>query len=238
MIHSARIAEILGGVLSAAAFATKLATKLAAALAFATSAAAAEQHSSNALVTQAHELELAKTVEWRRLVHYFPSSRSPSGIESHVDDERFFLADDGKTNPQSELDSSIVQLLSSDHASLVSNDESPRCRFVAREQWLRNKLDLTEIPVPTYCTKFQDWLQRVKPHTVTLIFPASFINSPSSMFGHTLLRIDPENIDSNSDWLSWSLNFAADVGEDDSLTAGYAFKGIAGAYDGKFHSVP
>ena len=190
------------------------------------------------LQNRALQLDLANSVEWRRLVHYYPSSRSKTLIESHVDDERFFLASDGKTNPRAELLATIEQLLSTDFAPSSKTDSlSPHCRFVARTLWLREKLDLSYAPVPPQCIAFHDWLKRVKPHTITLIFPASFLNSPSSMFGHTLLRIDPENIDSDSDWLSWSLNFAADVG-DDAVTAGYAFKGIAGAYDGKFHSVP
>ena len=191
------------------------------------------------LQAQARQLRLADSVEWRRLVHYYPSSRSKTSIESHVDDERFFLASDGKTNPEAELLASIEQLLSEEPVlSESAKTLSIQCRFVARSLWLREKLDLAATEVPAQCTEFHDWMERVNPHTITLVFPASFLNSPSSMFGHTLLRIDPENIDSNSDWLSWSLNFAAEVGEEDSFTPGYAFKGIAGAFAGKFSSVP
>ena len=148
------------------------------------------------LQAQARKLRLADSVEWRRLVHYYPSSRSKTSIESHVDDERFFLASDGKTNPEAELLASIEQLLSEEPVlSESAKTLSIQCRFVARSLWLREKLDLAATEVPAQCTEFHDWMERVNPHTITLVFPASFLNSPSSMFGHTLLRIDPENID-------------------------------------------
>lgn len=52
-----------------------------------------------------------------------------------------------------------------------------------------------------------------------LVFPAAYLNSPSSMFGHTLLRIDQADVTSNNTaLLSYALNFGAYIeGMDNSI---------------------
>ncbi len=197
-------------------------------------------HASDAsparLLTQrALAADLHQSKVWRQLLHYQSSSRSPSGIESQVDDPRYFLATDGKFNPQAELLATIDALFIK--ADLTVTDKHPSCRFVSREAWLRDQLKLPSVAVPDACALYHDWRGVVGSHSMSLVFPASYLNSPSSMFGHTLLRLDPENIDDSSEWLSWSLNFAADTGSE-NFSAGYAFKGIAGGYAGKFNSIP
>jgi len=187
------------------------------------------------LFQRALAANLHEETTWHQLLHYRESSRASSGIESQVDDSRYFLASDGKINPRSELLASIKSLVTSSDLSV--DDNHPRCRFVSREKWLREKLSLPMAQVPEECALYRNWRAEVGSHSMSLVFPASYLNSPSSMFGHTLLRIDPENIDQGSEWLSWSLNFAAETG-DENFSAGYAFKGIAGGYAGKFSSVP
>jgi hypothetical protein len=73
----------------------------------------------------------------------------------------------------------------------------------------------------------------VRPARVTLVFPAYHLNSPSSMFGHTLLRLDPPDEPGWSDWLSFSVSFGADItSQDNSLL--FAWKGLSGGYPGRF----
>ena len=71
-----------------------------------------------------------------------------------------------------------------------------------------------------------------------MIFPAAYLNSPSSMFGHTLLRIDQADVQSNKTaLLSYAINFGAYIeGSDNSIL--YAWKGLAGGYPGLFALVP
>ncbi len=202
----------------------------------ASSYAAEPVSSSNSPLLQkaiASNLHLEKV--WTQLLHLQKSNRSPTGIESQVDDARYFLARDGKNNPRAELLASIDALLI--NVEDVIADDHPRCRFVSREAWLRERLNLPAEAVPEQCISYYEWRGIVGTHSMSLVFPASYLNSPSSMFGHTLLRLDPENIDESSEWLSWSLNFAADTGSE-NFSAGYAFKGIAGGYAGKFSSIP
>ncbi|MBC7366736.1 MAG: DUF4105 domain-containing protein, partial [Undibacterium sp.] len=78
----------------------------------------------------------------------------------------------------------------------------------------------------------------VAPHSAVMIFPAAYLNSPSSMFGHTLLRIDQADVQSNKTaLLSYAINFGAYIeGSDNSIL--YAWKGLMGGYPGLFALVP
>ncbi|MNF64385.1 hypothetical protein D3C84_461130 [compost metagenome] len=71
-----------------------------------------------------------------------------------------------------------------------------------------------------------------------MIFPAAYLNSPSSMFGHTLLRIDQADVQSDkTSLLSYAINFGAYIeGSDNSIL--YAWKGLMGGYPGLFALVP
>jgi hypothetical protein len=72
-----------------------------------------------------------------------------------------------------------------------------------------------------------------------MIFPAAYLNSPSSMFGHTLLRIDQAGVQKSDKTalLSYAINFGAYIeGSDNSIL--YAWKGLMGGYPGLFALVP
>jgi hypothetical protein len=62
------------------------------------------------------------------------------------------------------------------------------------------------------------------------------MNNPASMFGHTLLRVDPEDDGSGADMLAYAINFAAETGTDGG--ASFAIKGLTGFYSGYFSVIP
>ncbi len=109
--------------------------------------------------------------------------------------------------------------------------------YPARTRWLREQLQLSDLPQPA-CGEFDAWFKDIAPHSSVLIFPAAYLNSPSSMFGHTLLRIDQADVQSNNTaLLSYALNFGAFIeGMDNSIL--YAWKGLMGGYPGLFALVP
>lgn len=72
-----------------------------------------------------------------------------------------------------------------------------------------------------------------QPKAATLVFPAAHNNSPASMFGHTLIRIDSRP---RSDLLSHAATYAAVA--DDRNNFLYAFKGIFGFYRGYYSNLP
>ncbi|RLA40699.1 MAG: hypothetical protein DRQ64_04075 [Gammaproteobacteria bacterium] len=73
----------------------------------------------------------------------------------------------------------------------------------------------------------------VNVESVVLVFPAHHLNSPSSMFGHTLLRLDPAAGREHSDWLAYGVNFGANIPQGDNSFL-YAYKGLSGGYPGQF----
>ncbi|MFJ4376428.1 DUF4105 domain-containing protein [Pseudomonas japonica] len=174
---------------------------------------------------------LATDPYWIALGHY--ETGKLGGWRSYVDDERFFLADDGAHHPDRELAATVRALY--EPASL--GDRHAQCVYPARTRWLREQLQLSELPTPD-CAEYTRWLQDVAPHSAVLIFPAAYLNSPSSMFGHTLLRIDQADVQSNETaLLSYAVNFGAYIeGNDNSIL--YAWKGLMGGYPGLFAFVP
>src|SRR5690606_22368685 len=174
---------------------------------------------------------LAEDPFWISLGHY--ERQNFGGWQSYIDDEDFFLAVDGARAPLAELRATLEGL----HADPALADAHPQCRFPSRTRWLRQQLALDELPA-VECTEFAAWYADIDPHTTVLVFPDAYLNSPSSMFGHTLLRIDSAaTADSGTALLSYALNFGAMIeGMDNSIL--YAWKGLAGGYPGQFALLP
>jgi hypothetical protein len=170
---------------------------------------------------------LSKDPYWHTLLHY---KNTLSGFHSLVDDPRFFLAPSGKYNPQAELEATLRSLFSQEE----HDKRHPVCRFIARYHWLadRLKIDPSRLPVPD-CRPFLETMDQVKPASVTLIFPAAHINSPASMFGHTLLTVDTA---SKSRLLAQSINYSAVTRE--TFGPLFAVKGLFGFYPGYFSMLP
>ncbi|MCT7654286.1 DUF4105 domain-containing protein [Oceanimonas sp. NS1] len=75
------------------------------------------------------------------------------------------------------------------------------------------------------------------PEGMTLVFPTAFMNNPSSMFGHTLLRVDAKDQTRNKELVAFAINFAAEPETQDN-PALFALKGLAGSYPGRFTVMP
>jgi len=182
------------------------------------------------LQTRIQEQQTWQSAEWLNLLHYSDDGGTTADYSSDVNDRRFFLAADGGINPEAELLATVAAFYRTD----VSGDEHAQCRFVARLDWLKQKLSIDASTLPVvHCNSYIDWRKHVNSDHVTMVFPAYNLNSPSSMFGHTLLRLDSAKDEGNSRWLSTAVNFGANVTEDDNSIL-YAYKGLAGGYSGIF----
>lgn len=175
--------------------------------------------------------QLANDPFWISLGHY--EARKLGGWRSYVSDDKFFLAPDGAQHPDAELRATVQAL----YAPANLGDKHPQCVYPARTRWLKAQLNLNDLP-KVECAEFTQWFTDVAPHSTVMIFPAAYLNSPSSMFGHTLLRIDQADVQSNkTSLLSYAINFGAYIeGSDNSIL--YAWKGLAGGYPGLFALVP
>jgi hypothetical protein len=188
------------------------------------------QQIQNSRIQQAVSKKLWQQTEWLNLLHY---NKEFSHYVSQVDDTRFFYAEDGSKNPKIELIETIKHL----YRETDNHNQQTQCQFVARTEWLIQQLDIDKNNLPKVnCDEYLEWRQLVQADSVALIFPAYHLNSPSSMFGHTLLRLDNSD-DTKTDWLSYAVNFGADIDNSDNSLI-YAYQGLAGGYPGIFISEP
>lgn len=161
---------------------------------------------------------------WLTLVHYQPDTWG-SGFTSQADDPAFFLSDDGKHSPEQELKATLAAI-----QQPGTGNQHAQCRFPARTTWLTSQLDLALPDVD--CPAYEAWTETLNTETVTLVFAASYLNSPSSMFGHTFLRLDPPQDDDETNLLlANTISYAADAEAHDSEIL-FAYKGIFGGYPG------
>ncbi|WHZ24056.1 MAG: putative outermembrane protein [Nitrospira sp.] len=185
------------------------------------------------LIEQTRSARLADRREWHLLLHY--RANLFGGYTSEQDDPGFFMAPNGKTDPQAELDATLTQFFSAD---LVGRSkQSAQCAFVARYAWLKEQLNFDPTKLtPIRCERFERWIEEFHARSVTLVFPAAFMNNPASMFGHTLLRIDQEGQTAQTRILAYTINYAADVPPEEGVA--YPVRGIFGGYRGYFSTIP
>jgi len=188
----------------------------------------------NELISQARQIRLADSTEWHKLLHYQPSGDG-SGVISQADSDNFFNAKDGKYNAEAELEATLAAFFSS--RKETDTQQNPQCAFIARYHWLKSKLHFDPQRLPEHsCNRFESWYQAINPAQITLIFPAAYLNNPSSMFGHTLLRVDMPHQDERTRLISYAINYAAETAETNGVI--FAVKGITGGYPGYFSIMP
>lgn len=172
------------------------------------------------LINKARQLNLASKKYWRILLYYKGSSI--------ISSEEFFLAKDGDSNPQAELDATIKSIFSPPF-----DDNSTLCRLPARVKWLKYQLNLTDSDIPqAECKAFKKHLKYLNPKNVSILYTNQSFISPQSMFGHVGLKINRDNSDN-----IWSnghvVSFA--VGLDDIISSPAALiKAITGRFKGHF----
>ncbi|MDX2347218.1 MAG: DUF4105 domain-containing protein, partial [Nitrospirota bacterium] len=185
------------------------------------------------LISRAKTTELADQRTWHLLLHYRPNVTG--GYTSQADDPDFFLSTNGKNDPYAELEATLRAIFSSN--KIGSLHQSAPCAFIARYHWLQSQLSIEESRLPPFhCEHFSHWYRELKPLGVTLVFPSSYLNNPSSMFAHTFLRIDQEGQTEETQLLAYSINFAAQPTTD--LGIMYAVHGLTGGFQGRFSTKP
>jgi len=238
VLHKLMLASVLAAVIAPCAYADS--EWLAASqkgdydLAVALASADTDDTALAQLLAVADEKNLAQNSQWRAFIHYKPALGGR--WLSQVDAPHFFMSEQGKRSPKAELDATLAAFYS-------DNAKAPLrltayCRFIARRHWLSEQLGDAAVLLPQKkCPEFERFENYLAADTLTLIFPTAHPNSPSSAFGHTLLRIDRKDQRPESRLLNMSINFAAEVPPGVSNTA-YAVKGLAGGFAGKFRLLP
>ena len=171
---------------------------------------------------------LANTPYWHLLLHYEPA-HTASGVRSEARSSHFFLASNGRDNPLAEL-TALAEAITD---STAGNDHAA-CRFPARAHWLYTQTGLGQ---PSFnCPAYDEWRELVNPEQATLVFASDYLNSPSSLFGHTFLRLDAPGQTEDTRLLAYAVNYAAQADAKNPFT--FAFKGLSGGYPGLFSLMP
>ncbi|MCU4424184.1 DUF4105 domain-containing protein [Acinetobacter sp. WU_MDCI_Abxb74] len=173
----------------------------------------------------AEQQNLDQDITWQRLMY------ANKNHKSDVTYSGYFISENGKNNLKEELKADISALFMP-----AQDNQSIRCKFPARSQWLIQKVGIQENELPQVkCSEFENWIGQIKPHKATLIYATDFMGNPSSMFGHTLLRLDPKD-QQQLNLVSYAVNYAATVAGNDNWS--YAWKGLTGQYPGEYSLMP
>ncbi|WP_447507555.1 Lnb N-terminal periplasmic domain-containing protein [Acinetobacter lactucae] len=173
----------------------------------------------------AEQQNLDQDITWQRLMY------ANKNQKSEVTYSGYFLSKNGKNNLKEELKTDISALFMP-----AQDNQSIRCKFPARSQWLIQKVGIQENELPQVkCSEFENWIGQIKPYKATLIYATDFMGNPSSMFGHTLLRLDPKD-QQQLNLVSYAVNYAATVAGNDNWS--YAWKGLTGQYPGEYSLMP
>lgn len=180
------------------------------------------------VVREAWRLKLHEERSWKALLHY--GKTFTGGYRSKIDDSRFFLSPQGRNNSEAELEATIRSFF----ISSEKDGQNSACRFPARYAWLTEQLQIDSSQLPAIsCSERDASLKAVDAKSAVLVFPVGHINSPASMFGHTLIRIDGS---SKSNLISYAVNYSA--ANTDSNGLQYAWKGLTGMYKGYYSLMP
>ncbi len=183
-----------------------------------------------ALVELALMLQLEHAPQWRYLLH------QPAGgdrARSRVDSAHFFLGAAGQTDPRAELVASIRALYGATNDPATS---AAICQFPARWLFLQRALGLDSAATLPPCPAYRRWRAEVGAERVTLVFASAYLGNPSSMFGHTLLRLDGSAAHQSSPLLAYAVNFSAQAPAQPGI--GFAWRGLTGGYPGRFGLYP
>jgi hypothetical protein len=186
------------------------------------------------LVDAARARALAERREWHNLLHYKPDLLG-AGVHSLADDPGFFNAATGKTEPAAELEATLAAFFTP--GPDTDARQPAQCRFIARYRWLKEELGFDARRLPeAECRRYRAWRAALDPHEITLVFAASYLNNPGSMYGHTLLRIDARGQDERTRLLAYAVSYAAATDETSGLV--FAVRGLFGGYAGQFSVAP
>ncbi len=164
--------------------------------------------------------------EWQTLLHY---KRNLIGRwVSQADGQGFFFAEDGKFNPEKEMIASVKAMMDETRTVDIRH---PQCAFPARFQYLKKVFNIN--PKKVECKDYAWWRANLPYHSVTVIFASYYANNPSSIFGHTFLRVNSSDKKSISDY---GVDFSAMTDTDHGVE--FAIRGVLGGYIGLFNMKP
>lgn len=179
----------------------------------------------DALIAEAGQLQLAGHPTWRGLLHVEPGTR-----QSKVTSADFFLAPDGRSNPEQELAASLAAFF----APIGGKpDEHAQCRFPARFRWLGTQLPALNAAPAAACARLDSWARLAALESVSMVMVSGYFGNPASSFGHLLLKLNNGANPPGLSLLDLGINYGALV-PDGEATPVYVLRGLFGGYAAGF----
>ena len=126
------------------------------------------------------ESAIYNNVEWLNLLHYH---KGKSVINS---DSTFFLSNVGYKDAKEEYLATLKAIFNPADA----NDNHAICRYPARFNYIVNSLNLSKNDFPEpHCSDYQEYQDKVPFDKIYIVFAAENNQTPTSMLGHTFLKI-------------------------------------------------
>ncbi|MDN5801190.1 Lnb N-terminal periplasmic domain-containing protein [Psychrobacter sp. AOP22-C1-22] len=213
---------------------------------------------------QAKTGNLAQHATWRRMLYFIDDKKGLFGKnkgKSLVDDQDFFLSDNGQQDSAAELDALLAALAQemtqgappaadesnneakshdstaqTTSSSAISNSpvlsSSVLCRFPARVKWLTDSLNVDISALNASCPELDGWMKELAPEQLSVMFAQEYLDNPISAFGHTLLRIDSKASAADFSQIHHAYALNDTVdGDSDDSFLIYAIKATSGGYD-------
>lgn len=177
---------------------------------------------------------LGQSNEWQRILYYVP--RWTFKRDGMIDTPGFYLSKDGLSDPVAELQATIAALEApvptdpNNHAS---------CLFPRRLKYLKKNLKSHHLNLPNLdCKNYREWREAFPITGASLVFSSNYLNNPSSMYGHTFLRLHRKSLDGAlpSPLLDYAINFAANPTTENPVL--YPILGLTGRFFGTFSLMP
>lgn len=175
------------------------------------------------------DAKLSDSPKWLKLLHY--KKNLFKHYQSEADGSSFFLHPNGKTDPEAELKRTIEVF----SETLAPAEEHAICRFPLRYRWLNAQLGFPWKANLDGCKSLAQYRSKVSAKKVSLVFSSYHLQSPSSAFGHTFLRLDKYE-DNETEMLDYGVSYAANASEKNPLL--YILKGLFGGFKGEFSVLP
>jgi hypothetical protein len=159
---------------------------------------------------------------WLALLHFSGSHSSAAPGAP------FFLSSRGHEDPAAEKAATVRYF--------DEHPEEAACRYPARAIALGRSQERGREGDSLLCQRWQKWNRALSAKGIELVFAAAFINSPSSMYGHTLLKFPRSGKTEGEELLDYTLNYGAETG----TAAGFAYvlAGLTGGFNGKYATAP
>ena len=168
--------------------------------------------SNQNIIDKALFLKLDQNQYWLKLLHF-------ENKKSIINNKDFFLSPFGQKDPKKELIATIQNIF---------KDPTTQCKYPARIKWLQEKLSFVPIE-KIKCPKLDLFLTK-NYSKMSIIFTSERYDSPSSIFGHTFIKVETDSI-------PYAINFAATVPENQNQFL-YAYRGITGKYPSEYKILP